>query len=43
MSTGTKIMKSGSEPPTPVELDVAQVRTIFFLSSISTSYHLAIF
>ncbi len=26
MSTGTKIMKSGSEPPTPVELDVAQVR-----------------
>jgi hypothetical protein len=26
MSTGTKIMKSGSEPPTAVELDVAQVR-----------------
>jgi len=25
MSTGTKIVKSGSEPPTAVELDVAQV------------------
>jgi hypothetical protein len=25
MSTGTKIMKSGSEPPTALELDVSQV------------------
>jgi hypothetical protein len=28
MSTGTKIMKSGSEPPTALELDVSQV--LFF-------------
>ena len=26
MSTGTKIMKSGSEPPTALELDVSQVK-----------------
>jgi len=25
MSTGTKIVKSGSEPPTTLELDVSQV------------------
>lgn len=26
MSTSTKIMKSGSEPPTALELDVSQVK-----------------
>jgi len=25
MSTGTKIVKSGSEPPTPFEIEVSQV------------------
>jgi len=25
MSTGTKIVKSGGEPPTAIELDVSQV------------------
>lgn len=29
MSTGTKIVKSGNEPPTPLELDVSQVFVLF--------------
>jgi hypothetical protein len=32
MSTGTKIVKSGSEPPTAVELDVAQVKINYSFS-----------
>ena len=34
MSTGTKIIKSGNEPPTSLELDVAQVRLLFRKSKI---------
>jgi hypothetical protein len=34
MSTGTKIVKSGSEPPTPLELDVSQVEISFVLGRI---------
>ena len=32
MSTNTKIMKSGTEPPTTFELDVAQVNILLYRS-----------
>jgi hypothetical protein len=38
MSTGTKIVKSGSEPPTALELDVSQVGISFVEEFISFVY-----